>query len=235
MAVPTAISELSTTPGSNPPAGSDAPSVLDDHAQTAYAFIKTLSDTQVALTGNQTIAGTKTFSSSIVGNLTGNVTGNTSGTSANITGIAAIANGGTGEATAAAAFTALKQAASDTATGVVELATDAEAQAGTDAARAVTPDNLGATVIGIGQTWTNVAGSRGVNITYTNSTGRPIMVSIAIGAAATVGVEFVVGGLTMLTTNVLSNLPCGYTFIVPNGVTYRVNTASSVQNWLELR
>lgn len=40
-------------------------------------------------------------------NITGNVTGNASGTAANITGVAAIANGGTGQATAVAGFDAL--------------------------------------------------------------------------------------------------------------------------------
>lgn len=54
----------------------------------------------------------------------------------------AIADGGTGASTAADAFAALKQAASDTATGVVELATTAETETGTDATRAVTPDGL---------------------------------------------------------------------------------------------
>lgn len=43
-----------------------------------------------------------------------------------VVGLLAIANGGTGASTAANAFAALKQAASTTATGVVELATDAE-------------------------------------------------------------------------------------------------------------
>lgn len=56
-----------------------------------------------------------------------------------ITGTLPILNGGTGQTTAATAFTALKQAASETATGVVELATNAEVATGTDTARAVTP------------------------------------------------------------------------------------------------
>lgn len=66
----------------------------------------------------------------------------------------AIENGGTGQTSAANAFNALKQAASDTATGVVELATAAETTTGTDATRAVTPDGLagsdfGKTVVSI--------------------------------------------------------------------------------------
>lgn len=60
----------------------------------------------------------------------------------------AIADGGTGASTAANAFAALKQDASTTATGVVELATTVETDTGTDAVRAVTPDGLSGSVYG---------------------------------------------------------------------------------------
>lgn len=53
----------------------------------------------------------------------------------NAIGTLGIANGGTGQGTAANAFTALKQTASTTATGVVELATLAETLAGLDGTR----------------------------------------------------------------------------------------------------
>lgn len=53
-----------------------------------------------------------------------------------------IASGGTGATTAATAFSNIKQAASDTATGVVELATNAEVVTGTDATRVVTPASM---------------------------------------------------------------------------------------------
>ena len=51
------------------------------------------------------------------------------------------------QVTNATAFANIKQAASDTATGVVELATDAETETGTDTARAVTPANVTASYI----------------------------------------------------------------------------------------
>lgn len=50
-----------------------------------------------------------------------------------------IADGGTGAGTAADAFTALKQAATDTATGVVELAVQSEMETASDTGRAVVP------------------------------------------------------------------------------------------------
>jgi len=52
--------------------------------------------------GNLTTTGTVTAPTFI-----GNVTGNISGTAANVTGTVAVANGGTGAATAPAALTAL--------------------------------------------------------------------------------------------------------------------------------
>lgn len=63
-------------------------------------------------------------------------------TGGSVTGITdlAVADGGTGASTAANAFTALKQDATTSATGVVELATQAEYDAGTDTTRAVTPN-----------------------------------------------------------------------------------------------
>ena len=68
-----------------------------------------------------------------------------------------IANGGTGQTTAATAFDALKQAATDTYVGAVELATTAEVQAGTDTARAMTPSSFrgGALVQGVAQNTTS--------------------------------------------------------------------------------
>lgn len=59
-----------------------------------------------------------------------------------VTGVLPIANGGTAGNDAATAFANLKQAATTSASGVVELATDAETLVGTDTGRAITPSNL---------------------------------------------------------------------------------------------
>ncbi len=66
-----------------------------NHASAGYAADSAV----VKLTGDQTVAGTKTFSSPIAGSVTG--------TALNVTGTVAVANGGTGSTTASAARTAL--------------------------------------------------------------------------------------------------------------------------------
>jgi hypothetical protein len=129
----------------------------------------------VTSTGNLTLGGTLSnvnLASQVTGTLpiANGGTGSTSTTYCNLTTNVAntlpIANGGTGATTAANAFTALKQAATDTATGVVELATNAEAAAGSDTTRAITPATLfgglnasGATPIYAARAWVNFDGT----------------------------------------------------------------------------
>jgi hypothetical protein len=73
----------------------------------------------VSTTGDQNIAGVKTFSTPI-----------------------AVGSGGTGASTAAAAFNNIKQAATESYAGVVELATSQEAYEGTAQLVAITPATL---------------------------------------------------------------------------------------------
>ena len=84
----------------------------------------------LVVSGSSTLASVSTSAATITG---GSVTGITD---------LAIADGGTGASTAANAFANLKQAASETATGVIEIATAAEVGTGSDAVRAVTPVNM---------------------------------------------------------------------------------------------
>lgn len=53
-----------------------------------------------------------------------------------------VASGGTGQTTAATAFDALKQSATTSYVGAVQLATTAEVQTGTDSAKPITPNTL---------------------------------------------------------------------------------------------
>ena len=93
--------------------------------------------------------------------------------------------------------------------------------------------------IGVDQTWQSV--SRSSNTTYTNTTGRPIMVSAGIyyGYDGT-KVAAIVGGVTICNLRVYSCCGVGVSvdypisFIVPAGATYLIN-GGSVRAWAELR
>lgn len=51
MPVPSSINDLSSTPGSNSPAGSESPSLIDDYLRAHAAFLAALRDGKVSLTG----------------------------------------------------------------------------------------------------------------------------------------------------------------------------------------
>lgn len=77
-------------------------------------------------------------------------------------------------ANAATAFSNIKQAASTTATGVVELATTGEATTGTDTVRAVTPAGVKAATdaLIVHGTWTPVVKQGATTLTGTASTAK---------------------------------------------------------------
>lgn len=117
----------------------------------------------------------------------------------------AIADGGTGASTAATAFTNLKQAASETATGVVELATNAETQAGTDTARAITPANLTAKEATSAQYMSNTADrilttdqawAAGALVTLTDAATISVDMSTFINATVTLAGNRTLGSPT---------------------------------------
>jgi len=90
--------------------------------------------------------------------------------------------------------------------------------------------------IGIGQTWQNVSGSRSLATLYTNSTDRPIQVSV-IGRSTILAVmSLTIGGVGIASLSIDPSYDGTVTGIVPPGVTYRVDMSSvSVLIWFELR
>lgn len=92
--------------------------------------------------------------------------------------------------------------------------------------------------IGVGQTWTDVSGSRTAGTSYQNTTGRPIMVAIA-DARSNEAVQVSDDNSTWLTVGHLGNsgtVAVGATFIVPDDHYYRVNgSAGGISSWAELR
>lgn len=88
--------------------------------------------------------------------------------------------------------------------------------------------------LGVGQTWQSFTSSRTSGTTYTNSTAKPISVSISCGAPyqfANVTVQ--VDGISIASYNISAG-SSGYSFIVPSGSTYSV-TSPQIVSWVELR
>lgn len=102
---------------------------------------------------------------------------------------------------------------------------------------------LTADLFGVSQTWQNVKGSRNAGVTYTNSTGRPIAVSIAgIMASNQTGVQLslAVNGVeasSFAVTQASFDIRGNVFAIVPPGATYNLTASSitSILTWSELR
>lgn len=88
--------------------------------------------------------------------------------------------------------------------------------------------------VGVGQTWQDVTGSRGVSTNYTNTTGKPIEVSVSFSYAGQGSSYIVVDGVVVNSfTYSLGGTGATMSAIVPNGSVY---SAVGVKvRWTELR
>ena len=89
---------------------------------------------------------------------------------------------------------------------------------------------------GVGQSMQDVTSSRAVNTTYTNSTGKPIIVNItwSYSGGGTNYANFLVNG-TFVAAGV-NQSGSGVSVVVPNGCTYRFSSAGWVfSSWVEYR
>lgn len=95
-------------------------------------------------------------------------------------------------------------------------------------------------------TWTDVTASRAFGTTYTNTTGKPITVSVWAYSGATNGnkqVSIVVGGVQVATNGQYGTTGNAYpscSAIIPSGATYSADTngsnvSISLSGWRELR
>lgn len=143
------------------------------------------------------------------------------------------------------AFANIKQSATESVTGVSRIATSIETIAGVVTDAFVNPANLNSliqsvinsSILGIGQSWQNVTASRATGTTYTNSTGRPIMVSIFSDKNNPSNVNLNVDGVQVAKNRGYSTTGAqgcsGVTAVVPNGSTYSTNFVFT--SWIELR
>ena len=91
--------------------------------------------------------------------------------------------------------------------------------------------------IGVGQTWQYVTASRSSNTNYTNSTGKPIAVSVYSNQSDSSSMRLVVDGVTLTYAEVTQAWYRNNAFgIVPDGSVYRINTFNvGISSWNELR
>jgi len=120
----------------------------------------------------------------------------------------------------------------------LSAASDAEVRTGTSTAVAVTPANIKATQLGWGQSWTNVTASRAENVTYTNTTGRPIEIFVVTSSSSgSTNSALVIAGISVqMPTIYTTNWESSSTVVIPNGTTYKLDgTGIYLNKWLELR
>ena len=89
--------------------------------------------------------------------------------------------------------------------------------------------------LGVGQTWQDVTGSRTSGVAYTNSTGRPIQVTVNVNDSGGGAWNFVLNGTTLSWDDMGGSTDFA-SFVIPNGNTYQVNRgAHTIAKWMELR
>lgn len=93
----------------------------------------------------------------------------------------------------------------------------------------VTGSNTGG--LGVGQTWQTVTGSRVAGTTYTNSTGKPILIAIQCSAAITLTIT--INGATAISFLGATGTYQTCTALVPSGSTY--SQSGAFLYWYELR
>lgn len=90
--------------------------------------------------------------------------------------------------------------------------------------------------LGYTQTWQNLTASRALNTTYTNSTGRPILVGVYTYTGGPNYVELVINGnVVSVSSGGTVTYEGGVYGVVPVGATYRATSNSGLQTWCELR
>jgi hypothetical protein len=152
-------------------------------------------------------------------------------TGGTITGITdlTVADGGTGASTITANSVILGNGASALSGNLVAPSTSGNVL--TSNGTTWTSAALG--VLGIGQTYQDLTSSRSIGTTYTNSTGKPIIVFLTFSGSQ---LNVTINGLLIYSDQsaVSGQTVTGTSFIVTNGSTYLASGAT-VSRWVELR
>lgn len=148
-------------------------------------------------------------------------------------------------AKAGGAFTLKVNDATTTIKGAVRFADATEVINKSNVSAAITPSNTAtiaqSTDLGVGQSWVDVSSSRSNNTEYTNTTSRPILVSIYSSAPQQYGknISLFVDDVRVGYMDTASNDDAQLTTIVPHGSRYKVSFSGFTLNtnlwWTELR
>lgn len=92
--------------------------------------------------------------------------------------------------------------------------------------------------IGVGQTWQDVTGSRVIGTTYTNTTGKPIMVAITITQTSQGTSKLLVDSIDNQLASTVASGVLNLVAIIRNNGTYSVANVyggATLNKWMELR
>jgi hypothetical protein len=92
--------------------------------------------------------------------------------------------------------------------------------------------------IGVGQTWQNVTASRALGTTYTNTTGKPIMVAITLVQTSQGTSKLVIDSIDNQYITTVSSGSLSLVAIIKAGSSYsavNVTSGATLNRWMELR
>lgn len=97
------------------------------------------------------------------------------------------------------------------------------------------PGGVSDGVLGAGQTWQNVTASRVLGTNYTNSTGKPIMVTVYTSQSAGLTDIIVDGIIAARASAATGSEGVNAAAIIPPGGVYSVSASNPLSYWAELR
>lgn len=198
------------------------------------------------VTGNVTGNVVGDITGDVVGDVTGDVTGNLSGKLTTARTISL-----TGDVTGSVSFDGSSDVSINSTIDSSYVKTSSASSIDSTNPLSLSNDNLSLKkgdgnsdtvvlpMIGAGQTWQDVKSSRADGVTYTNNTGKPIMISVSVASGS--AIFFCDIDIDGVTVHHISRFDLGNadihtaSVIVPNGSSYTVNYSGSIAYWSELR
>ncbi len=100
------------------------------------------------------------------------------------------------------------------------------------------PGNVASGVLGAGQPWQDVTGSRAIGVTYTNTTGKPLVVDVYAVCSTAAYLIATVGGVPVRGPMAATGQGMFLSVIIPTGATYMLTASAGTTSgldWKEMR